>query len=138
RDRWGITQLVIDPERAPEAHRIAEGVRNEYVLAATGTVVPRPEGTVNPRLASGAIEVHLSALEVLNPSRTPPFYINEEVPVEEPLRLRYRYLDLRRENMRENIILRHRVVKFMRDYLDARGFVEVETPILFKSSPGGA
>jgi aspartyl-tRNA synthetase len=138
RDRWGITQLVIDPETAPEAHRVAEGVRNEFVLAAAGTVAPRPEGTVNPKLATGAIELHVTDLEILNPSKTPPFYINEDVPVEEPLRLRYRYLDLRREWMRENILLRHRVVKFMRDYLDARGFVEVETPILFKSSPGGA
>ncbi len=138
RDRWGITQVVVDQERSPEAHAVAEGVRNEFVLAVTGTVAARPEGTENIRLASGGIEVHASAVEILNPSKTPPFYVNEDVPVEEPLRLRYRYLDLRRETMRENIITRHRVVKFMRDYLDARGFIEIETPILFKSSPGGA
>ncbi|MDB5057659.1 MAG: aspartyl-tRNA synthetase, partial [Chloroflexi bacterium] len=138
RDRWGITQVVIDPERSPEAHRVAEGVRNEFVLAVTGAVAPRPEGTVNAKLPTGEIEVHVDELVVLNPSKTPPFYINEDVPVEEPLRLRYRYLDLRRETMRDNIILRHKVVKFMRDYLDERDFVEVETPILFKSSPGGA
>jgi aspartyl-tRNA synthetase len=138
RDRWGITQVVVDQERSPAAHAVAEDVRNEYVLAVTGTVVARPEGTVNPKLASGEIELHATAVEILNPSKTPPFYINEDVPVEEPLRLRYRYLDLRRETMRENIITRHRVVKFMRDYLDARGFIEIETPILFKSSPGGA
>jgi aspartyl-tRNA synthetase len=138
RDRWGITQIVIDRESAPEAHLIAESVRNEYVLSVTGVVAPRPAGTENAKLATGEIELHVQALEILNPSKTPPFYINDDVVVEEPLRLRYRYLDLRRERMRENIILRHKVVKFMRDYLDARGFVEIETPILFKSSPGGA
>ncbi len=138
RDRWGITQVVIDREGAPEAHQIAEGVRNEYVLSVSGVVAPRPSGTENAKLATGEIELHAQSLEILNPSKTPPFYINDDVMVEEPLRLRYRYLDLRRERMRENIILRHRVVKFMRDYLDERGFIEVETPILFKSSPGGA
>jgi aspartyl-tRNA synthetase len=138
RDRWGITQLVIDPDRAPQAHAIAEEARAEYVLAATGVVMPRPEGTANPRLATGAIEVQVDQLEIVNPSKTPPFDINRDTLVEEPLRLRYRYLDLRRERMRENLITRHRVVKFMRDYLDARDFIEVETPILFKSSPGGA
>jgi aspartyl-tRNA synthetase len=138
RDRWGLTQVVVDPERAPAAYALAEQVRNEYVLAVTGVVTARPEGTINRKLSTGEIEVHVDALEVLNPSRTPPFDINRDTPVEEPLRLRYRYLDLRREQMRENILLRHRVVKFMRDYLDARGFVEVETPILFKTSPGGA
>ena len=112
------------------------------MLAATGVVRPRPQGTANAKLATGEIEVHITGLEVLNPSKTPPFYLNKEAhleaPVEEPLRLRYRYLDMRRERMRENIMMRHRVVKIMRDYLDARGFMEVETPILFKSSPGGA
>ena len=141
RDRWGITQVVIDPERAPAAHAIAEDVRNEYVLSLTGVVAPRPEGTVNSKLATGTIELHVDSLEVLNPSKTPPFNISEhgeEVRIDESVRLRYRYLDLRREWMRENIILRHLVVKFMRDYLVERGFIEVETPILFKSSPGGA
>jgi aspartyl-tRNA synthetase len=138
RDRWGITQVVIDRENAPEAHQTGEDVRNEYVLSVTGVVAPRPAGTENAKLSTGAIELHVTHLEILNPSKTPPFYINDDVPVEEPLRLKYRYLDLRRERMRENIILRHKVVKFMRDYMDARGFVEIETPILFKSSPGGA
>jgi len=141
RDRWGITQVVVDPERAPAAHATAEDVRNEYVLSLTGVVAPRPEGTVNSKLATGTIEVHVDALEVLNPSKTPPFNINEhgdDERIDETVRLRYRYLDLRRERMRENIILRHLVVKFMRDYLVERGFIEVETPILFKSSPGGA
>jgi aspartyl-tRNA synthetase len=138
RDRWGITQLVIDPDRAPQAHALAEEVRTEYVLAATGVVTPRPEGTANRKLATGEVEVQVDQLEILNPSKTPPFDINRDALVEEPLRLRYRYLDLRRERMRDNLVTRHRVVKFMRDYLDARGFIEVETPILFKSSPGGA
>jgi aspartyl-tRNA synthetase len=138
RDRWGVTQVVIDRQGAPEAHEVASAVRSEFVLKITGQVASRPEGTENPRLSTGEIELRASGVEILNPSKTPPFYINEDVPVEEPLRLRYRYLDLRRQTMRENIMLRHRVVKFMRDYLDERGFVEVETPILFKSSPGGA
>jgi aspartyl-tRNA synthetase len=141
RDRWGITQVVVDPERAPAAHAAAGDVRNEYVLAVTGVVAARPEGTVNTKLVTGQIEVHVKSLDVLNPSKTPPFNINEfdgDAQVDESIRLRYRYLDLRRERMRENIFLRHRVVKFMRDYLDERGFIEVETPILFKSSPGGA
>ncbi len=138
RDRWGITQVVVDQQMSPAAHTVAESVRSEFVLAVTGTVAARPEGTENTKLATGEIELHALHVEILNPSKTPPFYINEDVPVEEPLRLRYRYLDLRRETMRENLITRHRVVKFMRDYLDARGFVEIETPILFKSSPGGA
>ncbi len=141
RDRWGVTQVVVDPERAPAAHAVAGDVRNEYVLAVTGVVAARPEGTVNTKLSTGQIEVHVDALEVLNPSKTPPFNISEfdeDTQIDESIRLRYRYLDLRRERMRENIFLRHRVVKFMRDYLDERGFIEVETPILFKSSPGGA
>src|SRR5664280_1412517 len=138
RDRWGVTQVVIDRQAAPEAHEVASAVRSEFVLKITGQVTARPEGTENPRLSTGEIEVRASGVEILNPSKTPPFYINEDVPVEEPLRLRYRYLDLRRQTMRENIMLRYRVVKFMRDYLDERGFVEVETPILFKSYPGGA
>jgi aspartyl-tRNA synthetase len=138
RDRWGVTQVVIDQELSPAAHAVAESVRNEFVLSITGTVAERPEGTENAKLTTGEIEVHATDVDILNPSKTPPFYINEDGPVEEPLRLRYRYLDLRRETMRENIITRHKVVKYMRDYLDARGFIEIETPILFKSSPGGA
>ncbi len=141
RDRWGITQVVLDPERAPAAHAAAGDVRSEYVLAVTGVVAARPEGTINAKLITGQIEIHVQSLEVLNPSKTPPFNINEfdgDAQIDESIRLRYRYLDLRRERMRENIFLRHRVVKFMRDYLDERGFIEVETPILFKSSPGGA
>ena len=138
RDRWGITQVVFDPEDSMAAWQQAREVRNEYVLAVTGDVARRLPGKENPHLATGAIELRARALEILNPAETPPFVINEEVPVEEALRLRYRYLDLRRPRMTRNILLRHRVIKFMRDWLDARDFIEIETPILFKSTPGGA
>jgi aspartyl-tRNA synthetase len=138
RDRWGITQVVFDPEDSVAAWQHAREVRNEYVLAVTGDVARRLPGKENPHLATGAIELRARALEILNPAETPPFVINEEVPVEEALRLRYRYLDLRRPRMTRNILLRHRVIKFMRDWLDARDFIEIETPILFKSTPGGA
>jgi aspartyl-tRNA synthetase len=138
RDRWGITQVVFDPEESMAAWEHARDVRNEYVLAVTGDVARRLPGKENPHLATGAIELRARALEILNPAETPPFVLNEEFPVEEALRLRYRYLDLRRPRMTRNILLRHRVIKFMRDWLDARDFIEIETPILFKSTPGGA
>ncbi|MBI3361361.1 MAG: aspartate--tRNA ligase [Chloroflexi bacterium] len=138
RDRWGLTQIVANPTTAPEAHRVLDQARNEYVVRVTGTVRPRPERMVNPNLDTGAIEVDAAEVAILNPAKTPPFYINEEAPVEESLRLKYRYLDLRRERMRNNLVLRHRVVKFIRDYLSERGFIEVETPILFKTTPEGA
>src|SRR5947209_12255676 len=138
RDRWGITQVVFDPEESMAAWEHARDVRNEYGLAVTGDVARRLPGKENPHLATGAIELRARALEILNPAETPPFVINEEVPVEEALRLRYRYLALRRPRMTRNILLRHRVIKFMRDWLDARDFIEIETPILFKSTPGGA
>ncbi len=138
RDRYGISQVVFNPEISPEAHAIASDVRNEYVLAVSGIVRERPEGTVNPRLATGEIELEATSIEILNSAQTPPFYINEESDVDESLRLKYRYLDLRRAKMRNNVILRHRIVKFMRDYLDDRGFVEVETPLLIRSTPEGA
>ncbi|GAH57755.1 unnamed protein product, partial [marine sediment metagenome] len=110
----------------------------EYVIQIEGEVVPRPKGTENPKLATGKIEVMAQKATVLNPSETPPFYINEDVEVEESLCLKNRYLYLRRPRMRDNIILRHKVVKFIRDFLDAKGFIEVETPILIKSTPEGA
>jgi aspartyl-tRNA synthetase len=138
RDRYGVTQVTLNPEIAPDAHAVASDVRNEFVLRATGIVRHRPPGTENPKLPTGEIEVEVHQLEVLNPSKTPPFYINEESGVDESLRLEYRYLDLRRERMKRNVILRHRVVKHMRDFLDARGFVEIETPLLIKSTPEGA
>jgi len=113
-------------------------MRNEYVVRVSGEVALRPLGTENPTLPTGDIEVIAQNTGILNPSRTPPFYINEDAEVEESLRLRYRYLDLRRARMKGNLLLRHRVIKFIRDFLDARGFIEVETPILIKSTPEGA
>ena len=139
RDRYGMTQVICDPERSAEAHRIASEVRSEYVIQVTGMVVHRLAGTENPQLSTGDIEIAADSITILNPSRTTPFPINSEAAgVDESLRLKYRYLDMRRPKMRDNIILRHRVVKAMRDYLDERGFLEIETPILMKSTPEGA
>ena len=138
RDRSGIAQVVVNPATSPEAHAVAEQLRAEWVVSITGRVEKRPEGTENPSLATGAVEVRASRTQVLNPSKTPPFYVNEEQEVDEALRLSHRYLDLRREGMKGNLVLRHKVVKFMRDFLDHRGFLEIETPILIKSTPEGA
>ncbi len=138
RDRYGITQVIADPEHSPEAHRLASELRSEYVVQVSGKVVPRLAGTENPNLSTGAIEIAAAEIVILNPSRTTPFPISDGIQVDESLRLKYRYLDLRRPTMRDNIVLRHRVVKAMRDYLDERGFLEIETPILMKSTPEGA
>jgi len=138
RDREGITQLVFDPRLSQEAHDIASQARAEYVLQVKGKVRRRPEGLANPALATGEIEVAVKSALVLNEAKTPPFYVSEEAPVDEALRLRYRYLDLRRRSMQEKLMLRHRVVNYIRRFLDARGFVEIETPILIKSTPEGA
>jgi len=141
RDRYGLTQVVIDPERSPEsaeAHAIANEARLEYVLRVEGVVVRRLPGKENPALSTGEIEVEAQHIDILNPAKTTPFLIADHVTAEEATRLRYRYLDLRRATMRKNIVLRHRAVKFIRDYMDERGFVEVETPILTKSTPEGA
>jgi len=138
RDREGVTQVVFDPETSADCHKIANRMRSEYVIQVSGEVSPRPPGTENPRLPTGDIEVIARSTEILNASKTPPFYINEEVEVEEGLRLRYRYLDLRRPRMKQNLELRHRVIKFIRDFMDAHGFTDIETPILTKSTPEGA
>ena len=138
RDREGIVQVVFNPEQAPEAHKIAESLRNEWVVQVSGRVSARPEGSQNADLATGEIEVYAEQLLVLNESRTPPFYVNEESDVDELLRMKYRYIDIRRPSMRDTLILRHRAVKFIRDFLDERGFLEIETPILIKSTPEGA
>jgi aspartyl-tRNA synthetase len=138
RDRFGLTQVVFDPSVAAEAHAVASELKSEFVLQVVGLVAVRPEGMSNPHLATGAIEVHASAATVLNPCKTLPFEIADEQQADEMLRLRYRYLDLRRLRMQRNIILRHRVVKFIRDFLDAHDFLEIETPILIKSTPEGA
>jgi aspartyl-tRNA synthetase len=138
RDRFGLTQVVFNPQIAPAAHELASDVRNEYVLEIHGVVRERPEGTRNPKLATGDVEVEVHELEVLNAAKTPPFEISQTADIEESVRLRFRYLDLRRERMQQNIILRHALVRFMREYLSDRGFVEVETPTLIKSTPEGA
>jgi aspartyl-tRNA synthetase len=138
RDREGVVQTVFNPEISASSLKVAEEMRSEYVVKISGEVARRPSGTENPKLPTGDIEVIVREVEILNASKTPPFYINEEVEVEESLRLKYRYLDLRRPRMKENLLLRHKVTKFIRDFLDARGFVEVETPILIKSTPEGA
>ncbi|MEA3407210.1 MAG: aspartate--tRNA ligase [Chloroflexota bacterium] len=138
RDRWGITQVVFNSQMASDAYDTATGLRNEYVVQVEGEVAPRPEGMANPDMDTGAIEVHAERVSVLNESKTPVFYINREEEVDEALRLRYRYLDLRRQRMQRNMVLRHRVVRFIRDYLSERDFLEIETPILIKSTPEGA
>jgi aspartyl-tRNA synthetase len=138
RDREGITQVVFNPEVAAEAHRIAGDVRSEYVIAVTGKVSPRPENTTNPRLPTGEIEVIVSELTVLNESKTPPFMIEDETDVAENLRLRYRYLDLRRPSLQKVLMTRHAITKTVRRFLDGNGFIDVETPFLTKSTPEGA
>jgi aspartyl-tRNA synthetase len=138
RDRSGIAQVVTNPEEDPEAHEAADQARNEYVLQVKGVVRARPDDMVNPSLDTGEIEVVAQELTILNPAKTSPFYIYDDQPVDEAVRMKYRYLDLRRQRMQRNIILRHRVVKYIRDFLSHRGFVEIETPILFKSTPEGA
>jgi len=138
RDSEGVVQVVFNPEISTACHDIASEMRNEYVVRVSGQVAARPPGTENPSLATGEIEVIVSDVTILNPSQTPPFYINEDTDVEESVRLRYRYLDLRRERMRHNLLLRHHVTKYIRDFLDGQGFIEVETPLLIKSTPEGA
>ncbi|MDE3229111.1 MAG: aspartate--tRNA ligase, partial [Chloroflexota bacterium] len=141
RDRYGLTQVVFDPERGEggaAAHAIASEARLEYVLRVEGVVRRRLEGKENPALATGEIEVEALTVQVLNPAKPVPFPIADHVSADEAIRLRYRYLDLRRDTMRKNIELRHRAVKFIRDYMDERAFIEVETPILTKSTPEGA
>jgi len=138
RDRSGIVQVVSDPDAAPGAHAVARQARSEFVLQVRGVVRRRPDGLTNPDMPTGEIEVVARQVEILNPAKTPPFYVYDDSPVDEALRLKYRYLDLRRQRMQRNLILRHRVVKYIRDFLAARDFVEIETPILFKTTPEGA
>ncbi|MBN1908264.1 MAG: aspartate--tRNA ligase, partial [Pirellulales bacterium] len=138
RDRYGRTQVVFAPEGGEELLRQASKLRSEFVIAATGKVAPRPEGTVNPKLRTGEIEIRVTQLKILNPSLTPPFQpFQKELPGED-LRLKHRYLDLRRPEMQRTLLLRHRMVKLIRDYFDELDFVDVETPILGRSTPEGA
>ncbi|MBN1255583.1 MAG: aspartate--tRNA ligase [Deltaproteobacteria bacterium] len=138
RDRYGVTQVVFNPEVAPQAHEKAHSLRSEYVIAVQGTVGMRPKDMENPRIATGAIEVVVRELKILNESKTPYFPIDDEADVAENVRLRYRYLDLRRERMQENLLLRHRTAKVVRDYFSSHGFLEIETPFLTRSTPEGA
>lgn len=138
RDVTGLVQLVFDPERSGDVHKTGHSLRPEDVLRVEGAVALRPKETVNPDLPTGEVEVNVTGVEVLNRSETPPFSVEERTDVDEVLRLKYRYIDLRRDDMRGNIILRHRVVKAIRKYLDDNSFVEVETPVLTKSTPEGA
>ena len=138
RDRSGVVQVVFNPELSPGSASTAEDLRQEWVVQVTGQVQKRPAGSENPAMETGDIEVMATSVTVLNRSLTPPFYISDDAGADESLRLRYRYLDLRRPAMQQNLILRHRVVKYIRDFLDSRGFLEIETPILIKSTPEGA
>jgi aspartyl-tRNA synthetase len=138
RDREGLCQVVARPEVSAEAHQKADRVRGEYVIAVRGTVAARSAETQNPKLATGAVEVLASEIRILSEARTPPFPIEDEVATSEDIRLKYRYLDLRRPKMQRNIRLRHRLTMEIRRYLDEQGFLEIETPFLTKSTPEGA
>jgi len=138
RDRFGIVQVVTVPGKFDEAQQALDVARAEWVVQISGMVRLRPQGLANPNLPTGEIEVEAHQVRILNPAKTPPFLIHKEEDVDENFRLKYRYLDLRHERMRRNLELRHRMVKFIRDYLDGRGFIEIETPILFKTTPEGA
>jgi aspartyl-tRNA synthetase len=138
RDRSGIIQLTFNPEISRFSHEIGSQLRSEYVIQVSGQVCARPAGTENLKMTTGEIEIQVENAVILNTAKTPPFYINEDLEVNENIRLKYRYLDLRREGMKNNIILRHEVIRFMREFLYARGFLDIETPILMKSTPEGA
>jgi aspartyl-tRNA synthetase len=138
RDRAGLTQVVFLPKDSPDAYKNAQELRSEFVIKVTGKVNRRPANTVNPKLASGEIEVLAKNLEILNPSLTPPFEIQDELDITEEMRLKYRYLDLRRKKVFNNFILRHRLYDIIRTFLNAKEFIECETPILTKSTPEGA
>src|SRR3990172_6827224 len=135
---WGVVQVVFNPKDSAAATAVAEEARGEYVLRVTGKVTRRRPGTENAELPTGEIEGHASGAEVLNAAKTPPFYITEETDVEELLRLKYRYLDLRRETIHNNIVMRARINKYIRDFMTGRGFIEIETPILTAPTPEGA
>lgn len=138
RDRSGIVQVVFNPEASIFSHEIASQLRNEYVVQVIGKVSARPPGTENFKLPTGEVEILADNAVILNTSRTPPFYVNEDIEVNENIRLKYRYLDLRRDRMKNNMLIRHEVIKYMRNFLYDKGFIEVETPILIKSTPEGA
>ena len=138
RDRWGRVQIVFNPTSASDAHAKASDLRAEYVIRVKGTVGRRPAGSENPKLATGEVEVAASEVEVITIAKTPPFQIEDDVDADEATRLKYRYLDLRRPRMQQMLLLRHRLVKIMHSYMDAREFIEVETPLLVKGTPEGS
>jgi aspartyl-tRNA synthetase len=138
RDRWGAVQVVFNPARAAEAHAAASDLRAEYVVRVKGKVGRRPEGSENPRMATGEVEVAASELDVISVAKTPPFAIEDDVEADEATRLKYRYLDIRRPRMTQTLELRHRVVQAIHRYMDAHEFVEVETPMLLKGTPEGS
>ncbi len=138
RDRYGITQITTSPTDFPEAHKAIESAKAEWVLQIEGVVKMRPSDQFNPKMATGEIELEAHKVTVLNQAKTPPIVVSRDEDENEDIRLKYRYLDLRRERMSRNMVLRHRVTKFMRDFMDKNGFIEVETPILFKATPEGA
>ncbi|MBF0252377.1 MAG: aspartate--tRNA ligase [Candidatus Omnitrophica bacterium] len=138
RDKYGITQIVFDPEKTPETHKQAHGLRNEYCIKIEGSVTIRPEGTVNPKISTGEVEIYVEKIEVFSESETTPFEIKDSDKLSEDVRLKYRYLDLRRPWMQRKITLKHEAFKYIYDFMDAEGFVSVETPILTKSTPEGA
>src|SRR5438128_3930431 len=138
RDRWGAVQVVFNPSRAHEAHTTASELRSEYVVRVKGTIGSRPAGSENPRMATGAVEVTASELEVISLAKTPPFQIEDDVEADEATRLKYRYLNLHRPRMQRILQMRHRVTNTMHRYMDANEFVEVETPMLLKGTPEGS
>ncbi len=138
RDRYGITQVVFEPNYNSEAHETAKDLRTEYVISIEGRVRKRPEGTENPSIPTGFVDVMVDKLIILNKAKTPPFQIKDNIDVNEELRLKYRYLDLRRNEMKENLLTRHKIYQVVRNYFDSNNFVEIETPVLMKSTPEGA
>ncbi|HEC91393.1 MAG TPA: aspartate--tRNA ligase, partial [Candidatus Atribacteria bacterium] len=138
RDRDGLTQIVFDPEESAEAHQKAHKIKNEYVIAVKGIVVPRLQGSENPNISTGDIEVRVKQIRILNISEALPFNIDDKLEISDNLRLKYRYLDLRRPKMQRNIKLRHQICMEIRNYLNNKGFLDIETPFLTKSTPEGA
>ena len=138
RDRYGLTQIVFNPAKSKELHDAAESLRGEYVIMVDGEVSSRPKGTENPKLKTGEVEIAVSKLTILNIAQTPPFEIEDEGQISEELRFTYRFIDLRRKSARDKLIIRHKVCHITRNFLESEGFIEVETPILTKSTPEGA
>ncbi len=138
RDRYGLTQVVFDPEKTKEAFDVADSARSEFVLRVEGEVIARPDNMVNPKMKTGEIEVSIEKAEIISRSKTPPFELDQDKNVSEDLRLKYRYLDLRRDRMKRNLVMRHRAAKMMRDFLDEQNFLEIETPMMIKGTPEGS